>query len=108
MIFQGEDGDGVESTGSGRRPHWRRLQVMRRFASLVMVLLMLVMASPMAACAASLAMSPSERACCRAMHGQCHETAGYPCCQAHLLGDLSQETASPAHSSQVPVPVTIT
>ena len=74
---------------------------MRRLASLVAILLMLVMASPLLACVSQLTMTPAERACCVSMRGQCDHVAAHRCCQIHVRNDLSQIPAQKADAPQL-------
>jgi hypothetical protein len=60
---------------------------MRRLISFVAVLLLLASAAPVMACVTGLAMSHTESACCRAMHGQCGEMAKQGCCQTVVHND---------------------
>jgi hypothetical protein len=64
--------------------------VMRRLLSLVAVLLLLASAAPVMACVTDLAMSPTESACCRSMHGQCGEMVKQGCCQTVLPNNSPQ------------------
>ncbi|MDW5267108.1 MULTISPECIES: hypothetical protein [Acidobacteriaceae] len=70
---------------------------MRRLLSFVAVLLLVASAAPVMACVTNLAMSQTESACCRSMHGQCGEMAKMGCCQTVVHNDSPQaatETAS--------------
>jgi len=70
---------------------------MRRLLSFVAVLLLLASAAPVMACVANLAMSQTESACCRSMHGQCGEMAKMGCCRTVVHNDSPQvatETAT--------------
>lgn len=70
---------------------------MRRLISFVAVLLLLASAAPVMACVTNLAMSQTESACCRSMHGQCGEMAKMGCCQTVVHNDSPQvatETAT--------------
>ena len=63
---------------------------MRRLLSLVAVLLLLASAAPVMACVTDLAMSPTESACCRSMHGQCGEMVKQGCCQTVVHNNSPQ------------------
>ena len=71
---------------------------MRRFASIIAILLLLTAAAPVMACLTSVAMSHEESACCRAMHGQCGHMEKMGCCQTEVRTDESPQiaTVSPA------------
>lgn len=89
---------------------------MRRFASIVAILLLLTTAAPVMACMANVVMSSEESACCRAMHGQCGHMEKMGCCRTEVRTDETPQiaTASPAidiqwvcvaHLPTLPVPV---
>lgn len=90
---------------------------MRRLISFVAVLLLLASAAPVMACVTNLAMSQTESACCRSMHGQCGEMAKMGCCRTVVHNDSPQvatETATLAvHwavlalANTLPTPVTL-
>ena len=63
---------------------------MRRLISFVAVLLLLASAAPVMACVTNLAMSQTESACCRSMHGQCGEMAKMGCCRTVVHNDSPQ------------------
>jgi hypothetical protein len=63
---------------------------MRRLISFVAVLLLVASAAPVMACVTNLAMSHTESACCRSMHGQCGEMAKMGCCQTVVHNDSPQ------------------
>ena len=71
---------------------------MRRFASIVAILLLLTAAAPVMACLTSVVMSGEESACCRAMHGQCGHMEKMGCCRTEVRTDESPQiaVASPA------------
>lgn len=60
---------------------------MRRFASFVAILLLLVTVSPALACVTDRAMSHEESACCRTMHNNCGQMAKQGCCRMELRSD---------------------
>jgi hypothetical protein len=74
---------------------------MRRLLSLVVVVLLLTVASPVFACVTQLTMTPTEKACCARMHGHCEEMMGPCCCVVHQRGDLSQVPAARSDAPQV-------
>ena len=59
----------------------------RRLASLVAILLLLITAAPVLACATESGMTHEERACCRSMHGNCGEMAKTGCCKMEVWAD---------------------
>ena len=63
---------------------------MRRLLSIVAILILLASAAPVMACVTNLAMTHSESACCRSMHGQCGEMAKQGCCQTVVRNDSPQ------------------
>jgi len=69
--------------------------------SLVAVVLLLAVASPVFACVTQLMMTPAEKACCHRMHGHCEEMMGPCCCVVHQRGDLSQAPAARAEAPQL-------
>jgi hypothetical protein len=71
---------------------------MRRFASIVAILLLLTAAAPVMACLTSVVMSHEESACCRSMHGQCGQMEKMGCCRTEVrTGEAPQIAAtSPA------------
>jgi hypothetical protein len=71
---------------------------MRRFASIVAILLLLTAAAPVMACLTSVAMSHEESACCRTMHGQCGHMEKMGCCRTEVRTDETPQiaTVSPA------------
>jgi hypothetical protein len=90
--------------------------VMRRFVSIVAILLLLTSAAPVMACVTGVAMNHEETACCQAMHGQCGEMAKMGCCRTEVRTDKTPQItkASPAvdiqwvcvaHLPTLPTPV---
>lgn len=73
---------------------------MQRFTSFGVVMLMLVLMTPVLACAATSNMTRMEHDCCRQMHGKCGDVAGQGCCRVELRTDLNQ---LPAHLAAAPV-----
>jgi hypothetical protein len=71
---------------------------MRRFASLVALLLLFSAAAPMLACVTGRAMTREENACCRAMHGECGNMAQMGCCRKEIKTDDHPQllTAAPS------------
>jgi hypothetical protein len=67
---------------------------MRRFASIVALLLLLTSAAPVLACMTSSTMSREENACCRAMHGDCGEMAKTGCCRTEVRTDDRPQIAT--------------
>ena len=71
-------------------------QDVRRFATFVGIFLLLITAAPVLACVTGSDMSHQERACCRAMHGDCGEMAKTGCCQTELRADVHPQLAASA------------
>jgi hypothetical protein len=71
---------------------------MRRLVSIVALLLLLSTAAPLLACVAGSAMSQEEKACCRAMHGNCGEMAKMGCCRTEIRTDEYPQIAATAPS----------
>ena len=59
----------------------------RRLASFVAILLLLITAAPVLACATDSGMTHEERACCSSMHGNCGEMAKTGCCKMEVRAD---------------------
>jgi len=57
---------------------------MRRFASLVAILLLLSTTAPVLACMTGGGMNARESACCRSMHGHCGTMAKSGCCRTEF------------------------
>jgi hypothetical protein len=74
---------------------------MRRFASIVALLLLLSTAAPVLACMTGSTMSHEERACCRAMHGNCGEMATMGCCRTEVRTDEHPQIATAAPSIEL-------
>src|ERR1700728_27868 len=74
---------------------------MRRFASIVAILLLLPTAAPVMACLTSVVMSHEESACCRAMHGQCGHMEKMGCCQSQVRTDETPQIAAVAPATDV-------
>jgi hypothetical protein len=62
----------------------------RRLSTSIAVLVMFLMMLPALACAATSAMSPVERDCCRQMHGRCGDMVKQGCCQVQVQTDVNQ------------------
>jgi hypothetical protein len=72
---------------------------MRRFASFVAILLLLVTVSPALACVTDRAMSHEESVCCRTMHNQCGQMVKQGCCRMELrTGERPQLLATAPHT----------
>lgn len=71
---------------------------MRRFASFVAILILLLTAAPLLACMTGKAMNQEESACCRSMHGNCGDMAKMGCCKTEVKADQSPQivTVGPA------------
>jgi hypothetical protein len=69
--------------------------MLRRLASLVTVLLLLMTAAPVMACVTEQQMSQSENACCQMMHGKCGDMAKTGCCRVEVK-DPQPQVASHA------------
>lgn len=69
---------------------------MRRLASFVAILLLLLTAAPVLACATDAGLTHEERACCRAMHGDCGEMAKTGCCRTEFRADTHPQQVSVA------------
>jgi len=67
---------------------------MRRFASIVAILLLLTAAAPVMACLTRVVMSHEESACCRAMHGQCGHMEKMGCCRTEVRTDETPQIAA--------------
>lgn len=70
--------------------------MMRRFASIVCLLLLLTAASPAMVCATGRPMRGAETSCCEAMHGKCGAMAKTGCCRTDI------RTTSPQAAAQSP------
>jgi len=66
---------------------------MRRLLSIVAILILLASAAPVMACVTDLAMSHTESACCRSMHGECGQMAKQGCCQT-VVHNASPQVAT--------------
>lgn len=77
---------------------------MRRLASLVAVVLLLITAVPALACITAAEMSSSESACCRAMHGHCRGMEKMRCCAPTLHSEHTPQIPprEPVTTSQQP------
>jgi len=80
------------------------LEIMRRVASIVALILLLTAAAPTMACITGAAMSHEENACCRSMRGQCGEMAKQGCCRVEVHIDHSQ---LPAHATPLSIHWTV-
>jgi hypothetical protein len=67
---------------------------MRRFASIVAILLLLTTAAPVMACVTNMVMSHEESACCRAMDGQCGHMEKMGCCRTEVRTDETPQIAA--------------
>ena len=67
---------------------------MRRFASIVAILLLLTAAAPVMACLTNVVMSHEESACCRAMHGRCGDMEKMGCCRTEVRTDETSQSAA--------------
>jgi len=67
---------------------------MRRPATILAVLILLLTAAPLLACMADRAMSQEESACCRAMHGKCGGMEKMGCCRTEIPGDEHPQLAA--------------
>jgi hypothetical protein len=76
-------------------------EAMRRFASIVAILLLLTAAAPVMACLTSVAMSHEESACCRAMHGQCGHMEKMGCCRTEVRTDETPQIAAISPATDV-------
>ena len=74
---------------------------MRRFASIVAILLLLTAAAPVMACLTSVVMSHEESACCLAMHGQCGHMEKMGCCRTEVRTDETPQIAAPSPATDV-------
>jgi hypothetical protein len=74
---------------------------MRRLSAFIVILLLLSTAAPVMACVTGNAMTQTESACCRAMHGDCGDMAAMGCCQKQLRTDNSPQLATAAPSTEV-------
>ncbi len=74
---------------------------MRRFASIVAILLLLTAAAPVMACLTSKVMSHEESACCRAMHGQCGHMEKMGCCRTEVRTDETPQIAAASPATDV-------
>jgi hypothetical protein len=70
--------------------------MVRRLASLVAILLLLITAAPVLACVTDNSMTHEERACCRSMHGDCGEMAKTGCCRTEFHADVHPQLAASA------------
>ena len=69
---------------------------MCRLVSLVAIFLLLITAAPVLACATDGGVTHEERACCRAMHGDCGEMAKTGCCRTEFRTDAHPQLATAA------------
>jgi hypothetical protein len=67
---------------------------MRRFTTLVALLLLLSTAAPVLACVTGGAMSHAENDCCVAMHGNCGKMAKSGCCKSEIRTDENPQLAA--------------
>lgn len=67
---------------------------MRRLLSSVAILLLLLTAAPALACVTDASMTHEERACCRAMHGDCGHMAKMGCCRTEVRADVHPQLAA--------------
>ncbi len=67
---------------------------MRRFASIVALLLLLTSAAPVLACMTGSTMSREQKACCRAMNGNCGAMAKTGCCRTEVRIDDHPQIAT--------------
>ena len=67
---------------------------MRRLASFVAILILLLTAAPLLACMTGKTMNQEESACCRAMHGNCGDMVKMGCCKTEIKADQSPQIAS--------------
>lgn len=77
------------------------LEIMRRFVSIVAILLLLTAVAPVLACVTGGAMSHDETACCVAMHGQCGEMARTGCCRTEVRTDETPQIAATSPATDV-------
>jgi hypothetical protein len=66
----------------------------RRLTSIVAILLLLITAAPVLACATDASMTHEERACCRSMQGDCGEMAKTGCCRTEFHADVHPQLAA--------------
>jgi len=69
---------------------------MRRLASILAILVLLLTAAPLLACVTDSAMNQEESACCRAMHGKCDGMAKMGCCRTEVRSDEHPQLAASA------------
>ena len=74
---------------------------MRRFASIVAILLLLTAVAPVLACVTDGAMSREESACCRSMHGQCGDMAKMGCCRTEVQKDETPQIAATSTATDI-------
>jgi hypothetical protein len=74
---------------------------MRRFTSIVALLLLLTTAAPVLACMTGSTMSHEESACCRAMHGNCGEMVKMGCCRREIRTDDRPQIATKTQAIDV-------
>jgi hypothetical protein len=74
---------------------------MRRFASIVALLLLFSGAAPVVACMTMNTMNGQESACCRAMHHDCGEMAKLGCCRTEIRIDAHPQLPSASPSSEL-------
>ena len=72
---------------------------MKRLASIVAILLLLLTAAPVMACVADQAQTPAQAECCRQMHGDCGAMATTGCCPS----DVREQAAQTAAMALLPV-----
>jgi hypothetical protein len=75
--------------------------VMRRFASIVAILLLLTTAAPVMACVTNVVMSHEESACCHAMNGQCGHMEKMGCCRTEVRTDETPQIAATSRAIDV-------
>jgi hypothetical protein len=85
---------GQQASPIESRTYTRSRAFMRRFASIVAILLLLTAAAPVMACLTSVVMSHEESACCRAMHGQCGHMEKMGCCRTEVRTDETPQIAA--------------
>jgi hypothetical protein len=73
----------------------------RRIASLVAILILLLTAAPLLACMTGKTMNQEESACCRAMHGNCGDMVKMGCCKTEVKADQSPQLATTGPATDV-------
>jgi hypothetical protein len=74
---------------------------MRRLASIVAILVLLVAVAPALACATDAILDHRDNACCVSMHGRCGEMAKTGCCRVEIRADQSPQMAAVSPSNHV-------